>query len=243
LFGIHLKKDVVMNYQLKIDPRIIEKYPRYTALIVYARGLSNGPGDEYSTTLLRKAEQKQRAMFAAEKPASHPHIAAWREAYKSFGAKPNKFPCSLEALLSRVLKGHDLPTINRLVDIYNAVSIEHMLPVGGEDWDYLTSDLILTLASGEEPFGAYENGEEAVTFPEPGEVIWVDSAGVTCRRWNWRQCIRTRLTEKTQNVYFVLDRLAPYSIEALVVAGEDLMEHLKKVSPDCTITYELLGEH
>ncbi|MFL5656500.1 MAG: B3/4 domain-containing protein [Ktedonobacteraceae bacterium] len=232
-----------MNYQLKIDPRIIEKYPRYTALIVYARGLSNGPGDEYNTTLLRKAEQKQRAMFAAEKPASHPHIAAWREAYKSFGAKPNKFPCSLEALLSRVLKGHDLPTINRLVDIYNAVSIEHMLPVGGEDWDYLTSDLILTLASGEEPFGAYENGEEVVTFPDPGEVIWVDSAGVTCRRWNWRQCIRTRLTEKTQNVYFVLDRLAPYSIEALVVAGEDLMEHLKKVSPDCTITYELLGEH
>ena len=224
-----------MNYQLKIDPRIIEKYPRYTALIVYARGLSNGPGDEYSTTLLRKAEQKQRAMFAAEKPASHAHIAAWREAYKSFGAKPNKFPCSLEALLSRVLKGHDLPTINRLVDIYNAVSIEHMLPVGGEDWDYLTSDLILTLASGEEPFGAYENGEEV--------VIWIDSAGVTCRRWNWRQCIRTRLTEKTQNVYFVLDRLAPYSIEALVVAGEDLMEHLKKVSPDCTITYELLGEH
>jgi DNA/RNA-binding domain of Phe-tRNA-synthetase-like protein len=232
-----------MNYQLKIDPRIIEKYPRYTALIVYARGLSNGPGDEYSTTLIRKAEQKQRAMFVAEKPASHPHIAAWREAYKSFGAKPNKFPCSLEALLSRVLKGHDLPTINRLVDIYNAVSIEHMLPVGGEDWDYLTSDLILTLASGEEPFGAYENGEEVVTFPEPGEVIWIDSAGVTCRRWNWRQCIRTRLTEKTQNVYFVLDRLAPYSIEALVAAGEDLMEHLKKVSPDCTITYELLGEH
>lgn len=232
-----------MNYQLKIDPRIIEKYPRYTALIVYARGLSNGPGDEYSTRLLRKAEQKQRAIFAAEKPASHPHIAAWREAYKSFGAKPNKFLCSLEALLSRVLKGHDLPAVNRLVDIYNAVSIEHMLPVGGEDWNYLTSDLILTLASGEEPFGAYENGEEVVTFPEPGEVIWVDSAGVTCRRWNWRQCIRTRLTEKTQNVYFVLDRLAPYSIEALVAAGEDLMEHLKKVSPDCTITYELLGEH
>ena len=84
---------------------------------------------------------------------------------------------------------------------------------------------------------------EVVAFPEPGEVIWVDSAGVTCRRWNWRQCIRTRLTEKTQNVYFVLDRLAPYSIEALVAAGEDLMDHLKKVSPDCTITYELLGEY
>ena len=154
-------------------------------------------------------------------------------------------PRSAGRLTGYIVMDARLPagTINRLVDIYNAVSMEHMLPVGGEDWDYVTSDLILTLASGEEPFGVYENGEEVVAFPEPGEVIWVDSAGVTCRRWNWRQCIRTRLTEKTQNVYFVLDRLAPYSIEALVVAGEDLMEHLKKVSPDCTITYELLGEH
>ena len=232
-----------MQYQLRVDPRIIENYPGYTALIIYACGLSNGPADEYSTTLLREAQEKQRAAFAGEKPASHPPIGAWREAYKSFGSKPNKFLCSLEALLSRVLKGHDLPSINRLVNIYNAVSIEHMLPVGGEDWDQLTSDLTLTVATGQEPFGGYENGEEMVTYPEPGEIIWADSAGVTCRRWNWRQCIRTQLTENTHNVYFVLDRLAPYSIEALMKAGEDLMSHLKKVSPDSAFTYELLGEH
>ncbi len=232
-----------MHYQLKIDPQIIERYPGYTALIIYARGLSNSASDEYSTTLLRKAEQAQRIAFAEEKPASHPHIAAWREAYRSFGAKPKKFLCSLEALLSRVFKGHDLPTINRLVDIYNAISIQHMLPVGGEDWDHLTSDLVLTIASGEEPFAAYENGEEVVTYPEPGEVIWADSTGVTCRRWNWRQCYRTRLSENTHNIYFVLDRLAPYSVESLMAAGEDLMKHLKRVLPGCTLSYELLGEH
>jgi DNA/RNA-binding domain of Phe-tRNA-synthetase-like protein len=231
-----------MQYQLKIDPQIIERYPEYTGLIIYARGLSNAASDEYSTSLLRKAEHAQRIAFGTEKPASHPHIAAWREVYRSFGAKPNKFLCSLEALLSRVLKGHDLPAINRLVDIYNAISLQHMLPVGGEDWDYLTSDLILTIASGKEPFAAYENGEEVVTYPEPGEVIWADSTGVTCRRWNWRQCYRTRLTENTHNVYFVLDSLAPYSGEALIGAGEDLMSHLRQISPDCTISYELLGE-
>ncbi len=118
-----------------------------------------------------------------------------------------------------------------------------MLPVGGEDWDHLTSDLVLTIASGEEPFAAYENGEEVVTYPEPGEVIWADSTGVTCRRWNWRQCYRTRLSENTHNIYFVLDRLAPYSVESLMAAGEDLMKHLKRVLPGCTLSYELLGEH
>jgi DNA/RNA-binding domain of Phe-tRNA-synthetase-like protein len=231
-----------MSYQLKIDPRIIEQYPGYTALIIYAQGLSNGASDAHSTRLLREVESKQRAAFASEKPASHPHIAAWRQAYASFGAKPNKFLCSLEALLSRTLKGHDLPTINQLVDIYNAISISHMLPVGGEDWDRLTSDLVLTFATGNEPFDTVENGAQVVVYPEPGEVIWADSTGITCRRWNWRQCRRTQLTEDTQNVYFVLDRLAPYSIEALMSAGEDLMRHLRETSPRCTIAYEILGE-
>src|SRR5258707_57195 len=231
-----------MSFQLKIDPRISEQYPGYSALIIYARGLSNGASDEGSTQLLREAESKQRAAFASEKPASHAHIAAWRQAYASFGAKPNKFLCSLEALLSRTLKGHDIPAINRLVDIYNAISISDMLPVGGEDWDPLTSDLVLAFAAGNEPFDTVENGEQVVVYPEPGEVIWVDSTGVTCRRWNWRQCRRTQLTEDTQNVYFVLDRLAPYSIEALMSAGENLMRYLREMSPGCKITYEILGE-
>jgi DNA/RNA-binding domain of Phe-tRNA-synthetase-like protein len=231
-----------MSYQLKIDPRISEQYPGYSALIIYARGLSNGASDEDSTRLLREAESEKRVTFASEKPASDAHIAAWRQAYASFGAKPNKFLCSLEALLSRTLKGHDLPAINRLVDIYNAISISHMLPVGGENWDRLTSDLVLTFAVGNEPFDTVENGEQVVVHPEPGEVIWADSTGITCRRWNWRQCRRTQLTEDTQNVYFVLDRLAPYSIEALMSAGEDLMRYLREMSPGCTITYEILGE-
>lgn len=229
-------------YHLKIDPRILEQYPTYSALIVYAHGLTNKPGDEYSIKLLREAEHKQRAAFGEEKPSTHPHIAAWRQAFESFGAKPKKFLCSVEALLSRTLKGNDLPTINYLVDLYNAVSIQHVLPVGGEDWDRLESDLVLTFATGDESFDTVENGEAVIAHPEPGEVIWADSAGVTCRRWNWRQCRRTQLTLDSRNAYFVLDRLAPHSVDALRRAGDDLMSLLETACPDCTIAYELLGD-
>lgn len=232
-----------MKYKLKIDPAIIQKYPGYTALIIYASGLANGSSDESSIEILRAAECEQRQAFGTEKPSSHPHIAAWRQAYKEFGSKPSKYLCSVEALVSRTLKGNDLPTINRLVDLYNAVSIRHVLPVGGEDWDRLTSDLTLTLASGEEPFFTYQSGEEVVEYPDPGEVIWVDSTGVTCRRWNWRQCHRTALTTQTQNAYFVLDRLVPYSMEQLMAAGEELMKRLKSAAPDSTFSYEILGEN
>lgn len=40
---------------------------------------------------------------------------------------------------------------------------------------------------------------------DPGEVVWADEAGVTSRRWNWRQCTRTALTGHVRNAYFVLD--------------------------------------
>jgi DNA/RNA-binding domain of Phe-tRNA-synthetase-like protein len=231
------------GYRLLLDARVMERYPAYSALIIYARNLFNGPSDAWSTSLLRQAEQQQRESLSLDMLATVPSIFAWREAYKSFGAKPKKYPSSLESLLTRTLKRQDIPTINRLVDVYNAISVKHLLPVGGEDWEQLRSDLVLTVATGSEPFLAMQDGVKAVTYPEPGEIIWADRAGVTCRRWNWRQGLRTRLTEKTRHVYFVLDRLAPYSLEALRAAGDDLMEHLKQMAPQCTLSSALLGTH
>lgn len=242
-YDLQKKKDnLQMKYKLKINPSTIEKYSDYAAFVIYASGLVNKPSNKFSTEILRAAEREQRKAFGTEKPSSHPHIAAWRKAYKDFGAKPTKYLCSVEALLSRTLKGNDLPNINCLVDIYNAVSIRHLLPVGGEDWDHLSSDLTLTIASGQEPFVTYQSGEEVIEHPEPGEVIWVDSTGVTCRRWNWRQCHRTALTVNTSNAYFVLDCLPPYSMEQLKTAGEELMEHLRNTSPSCTISYGILDQ-
>lgn len=231
-----------MSYQLKIDPHILERYPDYSVLVIYAKDLVNQSDPAKSAELLRAAQEFQRNAFGEEKPASHSHIAAWREAYKSFGVKPSKYPCSAEALLDRTLKGKDLAGINWLVDLYNAVSIRHVLPVGGEDWDHLSSDLTLTLANGNEPFETYQDGAEVINYPQPGEVIWADSSGVTCRMWNWRQCRRTQITRATRNVYFVLDRLAPYTVGELMAAGEELMGYLKTFAPGCSLNYELLGQ-
>jgi len=230
-----------MRHRLSIDTSILEHYPTYSLLIIYAEGLTNGPDNAESCALLRTAEQQCRATLAPETLTAQPHIAAWRDVYRSFGAKPKKYPCSLEALLARVLKGQELPQINRLVDIYNTISLKHLLPAGGEDWDRISSELRLTFAAGSEPFVAIQEGQEAVVYPEPGEVIWADSEGVTCRRWNWRQCRRTQLTVETSAAYFVLDRLAPYSVEALKAAGEDLMQQIARVCPGVTLTIELLG--
>jgi DNA/RNA-binding domain of Phe-tRNA-synthetase-like protein len=235
-----LKKEETVP-RLRLDPALAQRFPEYSALIIYARDLANGPSDTASVDTLRAAESAARTAFGTNKPATHPHIAAWRQAYAAFGAKPSKFPCSVEALLDRTLKGRDLPAINQIVDRYNAVSLASVLPIGGEDLDRLDGDLILTVADGTEPWETMHEGQEIIAHPEPGEIVWRDNAGVTCRRWNWRQGLRTQLTERTTNAYFVLDRLPPYPLADLHQAGAALQEHLRTTSPGCQIEVELLG--
>jgi DNA/RNA-binding domain of Phe-tRNA-synthetase-like protein len=228
-----------MAFQLRVDPRIYARYPDYAVLVVYARGLRNGPSDERSLGVLRAAQLRQRAAFGEQKPVAHPHVAAWRAAFGQFGAKPSKYLCSVEALLNRTLRGNDLPGINQVVDLYNAVSVGHVLPAGGEDWDQLVSDSVLTFATGDEPFQSI--GDDEVSYPEAGEVVWADAAGVTCRRWNWRQCARTALTTETTNAYFVLDRLPPFTLEQLQAAGDELLALLREQSPGCQLETRVLS--
>lgn len=230
-----------MTYRVRVDPRIHEAFPGYAVLVIYTRGLRNGPSDAASVELLRNAETGARAAFGDAKPQTHAHIAAWREAFGKFGSKPSRYPCSVEALLTRTLKGQDLPAINNVVDRYNAISVRHVLPVGGENLDALTSDVVLRFATGDELFDTLSGGELLIEHADPGEVIWADDSGITCRRWNWRQGYRTRLTEETRNAWFVLDRLPPYPMEALTAAGDELIASLRETSPESEIETELIG--
>lgn len=115
-----------------------------------------------------------------------------------------------------------LPRVNRLTDVYNAISVRHQVPLGGEDLSRYEGPPRLIRASGDEPFDTMAAGEEITEYPTPGEVVWVDDAGVTCRRWNWRQGRRTALTDSTTSALFILDALAPMTDDALEAAGDDL---------------------
>jgi DNA/RNA-binding domain of Phe-tRNA-synthetase-like protein len=192
--------DHAMPVSVTVDGDIFAAHPGYVALVVLAQGIGNGPSDDTSSAVLDAAEQHLRAR-GLTRPADDPHIAAWRAAFSAFGAKPSKYPCSAEALAARVLKGGSLPRVNVLVDLYNAVSVRALTPVGGEDLDHLHGPLRLTIANGDEPFDGHDG------TPRPGEIVWRDDAGVTCRRWNWRQGVRTRLTEASTRAFFVFDRL------------------------------------
>src|SRR5262249_26997030 len=154
-----------------------------------------GPSDAASDALLQRAETTARDALQHRSVEELPHIAAWRDAYKAFGAKPQRTRNSVEALTRRAADG--LPRINRLTDLYNAISVLHQVPVGGEDLSQYQGAPRLIRASGTEPFDTVAGGVAVTEHPEEGEVVWCDDVGVTCRRWNWRQSTRTQLSETT----------------------------------------------
>jgi DNA/RNA-binding domain of Phe-tRNA-synthetase-like protein len=162
------------------------------------------------------------------------HIDAWHEAFRRFGSNPKRTASSVDALVRRVRKDGGLPSINPVVDCYNALSVRFAAPFGGEDIDRYDGVPRLVIADGSETFDTAKNGEAIVEHPEAGEVIWRDGAGVTCRRWNWRQCRRTAITEQSTNLWFVIDRLPPMRVEDLEAAGAALVDALRTISPHCT---------
>ena len=190
-------------------------------MLVVIDGLAPATGPEAGSRadeLIAAAEAHARALLAESPVAELAHIAAWREAYRAFGAKPQRTRNSLEALTRRAEKG--LPRVNTLTDIYNAISVLHQIPLGGEDLHRYDGPARLVRATGDEPFDTTANGEPVIEHPEPGEVVWCDGAGVTCRRWNWRQGRRTGLSEQTRAALFILDALAPVGDEQLTAAAD-----------------------
>jgi DNA/RNA-binding domain of Phe-tRNA-synthetase-like protein len=223
----------------RVDAAVFALRPDYRAMLLTAGGLVPGPSDQASDALLQAAEATAREALGGRSAEQLPHVAAWREAYRAFGAKPQRTRNSLEALLRRAASG--LPRVNRLTDLYNAISVLHQIPLGGEDLTRYTGAPRLVRATGTEPFDTTADGIAVIEHPDPGEVIWCDDAGVTCRRWNWRQARRTQLRDDTTAALFILDALDPVSSEALAAAADELTARLTRLGPGVRTARRLIA--
>lgn len=224
-----------MNF--KVDPKIFTNFASPRIGVVVARGIDNSGSDPEIASLLRQVEERVKADLNIEELSDHPQIACWREAYRKFGSKPRDFRCSIEALCRVVLRGSNIRNINKLVDLYNLISLKYILPVGGEDLDKMKGDLVLGFAKGDEDYTPLD-GEENDP-PGMGEVIYKDDIGVICRRWNWREGDRTKLSNETKNAILVIETLDPVSKGQLENALQELADLVKKYCGGSTDVYIL----
>ena len=190
----------------RIEAEIFERFPHFYRGVVVARGIDNSREDTHSSKLLR--EQEERVRTEVDDPSTHPRLAAWQEAYRSFGVDPEKHTPSIVFLVRRICRGKSITNISPVVDLFNWISLKHLMPVGGDSVDELAGDLTLGLAQGTEAFSSLAK-PKSVENPEPGEVIYVNrhTNRVLCRRWNWRNADFSKITRDTRCVVLNVDGL------------------------------------
>jgi DNA/RNA-binding domain of Phe-tRNA-synthetase-like protein len=105
--------------------------------LLEAEGIRLGAGptgfDEECTRVCARIA----AEYAGHPPADIPGVSESRALFHRLGVDPTKTRPSSEALLRRVVQGKGLPRINLVVDICNLCSLEHQLPLGLYDRDFV----------------------------------------------------------------------------------------------------------
>ncbi len=203
---------------------IADAFPDFRVAVVIAEGLTiarDRPAE--LDRLIAEREEAARERWRGQDLAKIPGVAAWRAAYRAFGIKQTRYRSAIERIMKNLLAGRALARINAFVDLYNAVSLAHVLPLGADDLDKVVPPLAFRYAHAGDTFvdmaDLGEDGEVAPEQPAAGEVVYADSFKILCRRWNWRQDARSLITPATTRVVVTLQSNGWGDVEA---AAEDL---------------------
>lgn len=208
-----------------VEPSVFEMNPNIRFGILIGKDLKNSETTSEDRIRLRDAEKRMRETVQADQVRDLKNISLYREVMMKSGINPNKFPPSSEAMFKRILKGGELPIINALVDLCNAVSIEQIISLGAHDLADIHEDLAVRFSKEGDvflPFGAteYENVDS-------DELVFTSGIIVQTRKWIWRQSELGKTTINSRNIFFQLVgfdkdecgslRKAMNEIEALII--------------------------
>src|SRR5216684_6650791 len=206
---------------------ILARYPAVVGGVILAQGMTNGPTPT-SLQAMYQAEQQATLQRIGNTPLSQiTSLAAWRNAMRGFGVDPTQYRSAAEALLRRLTKKGDIPSINLLVDLGNLVSIRYALPVAVFDTRTLQGVVTVHFSDGSERYTTL--GEDEVDHPEPGEVVFSDETKlVIARRWCWRQSEDSAANAETRNAIITVEAHHAEGHQDVEAALNDLLEFLRK---------------
>ena len=207
-------------------PEIITCYPNIVGSVILARGMKNRPTSDAFKEIYFAEQQAVITRIGSTPLSELESLAAWRAAFRGFGVNPTKYRSAVEALLRRLTKKGDIPSINAVVDICNLISIRYQVPAAAFDARQLSGPIMVQFAAGDENFTPLFQKE--TEHPEVGEVIFADDAKlVVARRWCWRQSDESATREDTTDAIFTIEAQHPNGQEHIQVALDDLLQLLE----------------
>lgn len=216
-------------FSFNVSSEVSAKYEGLAVGMIEGKCEQNIVSDK--AAFLEEKKEVEKNALNIQPLAMHPNVAAWRKVFKSFGVDQTKIRSSAEALIRRVQRGESIPEINGIVDVYNLISIKHILPMGGQDALMVKGGVELRLAKQGETFirlGASE--PEGV---DEGEVVYADEEKILCSKWNYRDCEQAKITENTKEFVLFVDGAPGIGREYVEKATRDLAEHLNKYVKGC----------
>jgi DNA/RNA-binding domain of Phe-tRNA-synthetase-like protein len=212
--------------RFEVSKEVFDLLPNACFGVVAVRGVDNSAACPDIGALLTENIALCERKFADIKVKEAPEILPYREAFRALGINPNKFMCSIEALLTRISKGKGFPNISPIVDLGNAVSLKYQLPIGAHDMGTVARALeVRSAVEGDTfiPFGELES-----EVPDPGEIVYVSGTQVRTRRWTWRQSEIGKITGDTRDLLFPIDGFTDVNLAEVLGARAELAQSIEK---------------
>ncbi len=189
---------------LTVSDYLFHKYPDLRIGVIILSEADNSKNNEDVKNLLSDIQKNIKKNFNAENISKNQRLLIWRKVYSEFGSKPSDYRSSIEALIRSIIKDREIPHINTIVDLYNFISLKYVVPAGGEDLKKIKGNIYLKPASGSETFTPLNS--EVKENPYSGEIIYCDDdENVLCRRWNWRESDKTKITKAATDSIIVIE--------------------------------------
>ncbi|NIS72703.1 MAG: hypothetical protein GTO12_28325 [Proteobacteria bacterium] len=208
-----------MAEPLRISEDVYQKVP---GLIIITGILEIGaPQTDLISSYLISSWSKLADAVREHGYKTHPLIAQWREALRNAGVPLKKCPPSIEAIAKRTTKSESPFCINPIVDTYNAISMDLVLPFGAYDIEQIDGELSLRVCHSPEPFTPLGGSELEQT--EVGEIVYADNSDVLTRHFLWRQAEKGKITAESARCLFLCELLASMG-EEKVLSAKTLIE-------------------
>ena len=215
-----------------IQKEIFDKIDNLFIGVVVAKGIDNSKKYPKIDKLLEESISIAEKKFLDKKVKEDELIIPYREAFSKIDINPNKYQCSVEAMFNRISKGKQLPNINPLVNLNNAISLKYTLPMGTHDLSKSNLDIEMRYAKADDTF--VPMGTDEVEKPDEKEVVYAVGNQVRTRKWTWRQSNEGKIDDNTNYVFFPIDGFKGFNDDKVKSAIEELKEILKE-NFDCDV--------
>ena len=168
--------------------------------------------------------------------SQYAEVQSYHQIYKETGVDLGSRRPSPEALLRRAVRGETFEPINTCVDAYNLIVMKNRISAGAFNLDEIKKPTRLDLAQGEEQ--TLYIGDDKPTVIKKGEICYFDQVGAYNLDFNYRDAVRTRVNEKTKNLWINLEGVYDISRHQVEQSLQEVIEIIQKY---CGGTVEIAG--